>query len=263
MIKVIEEKTLFTGKNFYINGSINRNLTPEFLQELNAHFKNSEPDEILDWGFHNFGKTMVVGTGFGPSGILLIHRLATLKIPATIFYLDTNLLFEETYKLKDEIEELFGIEILPVSTFLSLEQQAQNFGDELWKTNPDKCCEIRKVLPLKQYLSDKKAWVTGIRRNQATTRQETDIVEWDPLNLVVKINPLALWSNDRVWDYIETHNLPYNPLHDFGYPTIGCVPCTQPVAAGEDERSGRWKNLKKIECGIHMPAQNFKNRTDN
>ncbi len=262
MIKIIEKKTILECENFYFNGSINKKLTRELLRDLNARFSNSDPDEILDWGFSFFGKKMVVGTGFGPSGILLLHRLVTKNIPATVFYLDTNILFEETYKLKDEIEELFGIEIVPVSTALSLDQQAREYGKELWKTNPDKCCEIRKVIPLKNYLADKKAWVTGIRRNQAATRHVTDIIEWDPVNYVVKINPLALWSNERVWDYIETHNLPYNPLHDFGYPTIVCVPCTNPVAAGEEERSGRWKNAKKIECGIHLPAQNFKNGTD-
>jgi phosphoadenosine phosphosulfate reductase len=262
MIKIIEEKALSTGEKFYINGSINKELTRELLLDLNTRFMSSHPDEILEWGFNNFGKKMVVGTGFGPSGILLIHRLVTQNIPVTIFYLDTTILFEETYRLKDEIEKLFDIEIVPVSTALSLDEQEKKFGGELWKTNPDKCCEIRKVLPLKKYLSDKKAWVTGIRRNQAATRQVTDVIEWDPVNYVVKINPLALWSNERVWDYIETHKLPYNPLHDFGYPTIGCVPCTNPVEAGEDERSGRWKNLKKIECGIHLPAQNFKNGTD-
>lgn len=246
-------------EKIYANGSFNRNLSEEVLNELNILFENSHPDEILDWGFQTFGKKLVVGTGFGPSGILLIHRLVAKNIPVTIFFLDTNLLFDETYKLRAVLEERFGIKIVPVNTDLSLEQQSQNYGDELWRRNPDKCCEIRKVIPLQQYLADKKAWVTGIRRSQGVTRHETNIIEWDPVNQVVKINPLALWSNDRVWDYIDEHNLPYNPLHDYGYPTIGCVPCTEPVSSGEGERSGRWKNSNKTECGIHLPAQNFKN----
>lgn len=234
-------------------------ISAEQLQQLNTEFEKSEPDEILDWGYRKFGKKIVVGTGFGPSGILLIHRLATRKIPVTIFYLDTHLLFSETYALRDRLEERFGIDIVRVSTSLSLKEQAKRYGEELWNKNPDRCCYLRKVLPLRDYLSDKKAWVTGIRRSQSSTREQTRVVEWDPENLVTKINPLAHWTNERVWDYVHEHDLPYNPLHDNGYPTIGCIPCTLPADSQDDERSGRWKNQEKTECGIHLPTQNFQN----
>jgi phosphoadenosine phosphosulfate reductase len=232
----------------------------EQVQDLNNRFENSHPDEILSWGLETFGHKIVLGTGFGPSGVFLIHRMVTKNIPIHIFYLDTHLLFSETYRLRDELEDTFGISIERVSTKLSLEDQAENYGDELWKSNPDKCCFLRKVLPLKNYLADKEAWVTGVRRSQSDTRKQTDIIEWDPLNEVVKINPLAKWGNDEVWEYVKKHKIPYNPLHDHGYPTIGCIPCTEPAEADEpDERNGRWKNLEKTECGIHLPTQNYRN----
>jgi phosphoadenosine phosphosulfate reductase len=231
----------------------------EQIQELNRRFENSHPDEILSWGVEKFGRKVVLGTGFGPSGVFLIHRLVTKKFPIKIFYLDTHLLFSETYQLRDELEDTFDISIERVSTQLSVEDQANKYGDELWKSNPDKCCYLRKVLPLKNYLADKEAWVTGVRRSQSVTREQTQIIEWDPLNEVIKINPLARWGNEEVWEYINSHELPYNPLHDYGYPTIGCIPCTEAVETDSDERSGRWKKMEKTECGIHLPSQNYRN----
>lgn len=236
----------------------NGEVVSELFHDLNNRFKGSDPGEILQWGFLHFGKQMVMGTGFGPSGMLLIHKAVSRNIPVPVFYLDTSLLFQETYRLRDELQERFNIEILPVKG-LPLEEQAEKYGDELWKKDPDQCCYLRKVLPLQNYLKDKKAWVTGVRRTQSGTRQQTEIVEWDPVNRVVKINPLAEWSHSEVWDYIHIQELPYNPLHDDGYPTIGCIPCTEPAGPEEDERSGRWKNLTKTECGIHLPAQEFQN----
>lgn len=233
------------------------------VKEFNSRFEASHPDDILSWGHEKFGSDMVLGTGFGPSGVFLIHSLVTQKLPVKIFYLDTHLLFRETYSLRDELEERFGISIERISTELSLDEQADKHGSELWKTDPDRCCYLRKVLPLKNYLSDKKAWVTGVRRNQAATRNQTEVIEWDPLNEVVKINPLAKWSNEDVWEYIHKHNLPYNPLHDHGYPTIGCIPCTEPVEKQEHERNGRWKDNEKTECGIHLPSQNYQNGNRN
>lgn len=237
---------------------MNRKMELNRIQDLNNRFENSYPDVILSLAYKEFGQDMVLGTGFGPSGVLLIHRLSLQKIPIRIFYLDTNLLFRETYRLRDELQDRFNIEIEQISTDLSLDEQAEKFGDELWKSDPDKCCYLRKVLPLKTYLSDKSAWVTGVRRAQTTTRNQTRIFEWDPQNEVVKINPLAKWKSEDVWEYINKHKLPYNPLHDQGYPSIGCIPCTEP-ANSEIERSGRWKNRNKIECGIHLPSQNFQN----
>ncbi len=234
-------------------------LKKDDLSVLNEWFRDKSPAEILRWSFDQFGKEMVMGTGFGVSGVILIHTVSKIKIPVSIFYLDTSLLFDETYQLRDQLEEFFDVKFERVSTKLTVDQQSAILGKELWKTDPDRCCYIRKVLPLKTYLADKKAWVTGVRRDQSETRQQTRIFEWDPLNEVIKINPLAHWTNEKVWETVEKYQLPYNPLHDQGYPSIGCVPCTTPAAGERDIRAGRWKNLEKKECGIHLPSQTFQN----
>ncbi len=235
----------------------NRKLSDQFLDDLNSQFESAGPDQVLIWGYHMFGSDMVLGTGFGPSGMFLIYRLWELGINIPIFYLDTHLLFDETYELRDRVEERFNINITRVSTDLSLDEQAEKYGDKLWEENPNRCCYLRKVLPLRNYLSDKRAWITGVRRSQSETRRQTQFVEWDPENKVVKINPLADWTGEKVWNYIHSKGLPYNPLHDEGYPSIGCIPCTEPVNSDtEDERAGRWNGSEKTECGIHLSTQN-------
>lgn len=237
-----------------------KDLSEDTIDQLNHQFEETDPTEILSWGYNTFGKDMVLGTGFGSSGVFLIHLLQQNEIDIPIFYLDTNLLFDSTYELRDKIEDRYNIEITRVSSDLSLEDQARKFGDELWKHNPNRCCHLRKVLPLRNYLADKKAWVTGIRRSQSETRKKIRIIEWDEENSVVKINPLARWTGNEVWEHIHGLDLPYNPLHDEGYPSIGCIPCTEPVNASKesDDRNGRWNGLDKTECGIHFP-DHYKN----
>ncbi len=135
---------------------------------------------------------------------------------------------------------------------LSLEQQAAMYGKDLWQRDPDLCCFLRKVGPLQEYLADKWAWVTGILREQTHSRAATQIVEWNESYQVVKINPMAGWTSKQVWDYIKSHDLPSNPLHQRGYPSLGCQPCTRPVKLGEDPRAGRWPGFPKTECGLHL-----------
>jgi len=234
----------------------NKTLSQDQLDSLNQQFEMAGPDEVLLWGYYTFGADMVLGTGFGSSGMFLIYRLWELGINVPIFYLDTHLLFNETYELRDRVEKRFDIQITRVSTDLSVEEQAEKYGDKLWERNPNRCCYLRKVLPLRKYLSDKKAWITGLRRSQSKTRENTQFVEWDPENEVFKINPLASWTGQKVWNYIHSKGLPYNPLHDNGYPSIGCIPCTQPVDdETDDQRAGRWNGSQKTECGIHLPTQ--------
>jgi|SRR6056297_711333 len=227
------------------------------LIKLNRRFALIHPDYILQWAFRMFGTKMVLGTGFGPSGVFLIHRLSTLELPTPVFFLDTHLLFDETHALKDELEEQYDIQIEAVPPSLGLDEQAAEYGPELWKRNPDLCCHLRKVLPLQKYLSDKSAWISGIRRSQGDTREQAQMFEWDAKNEVVKINPLIHWTAEQVWDHINKQNLPYNPLHDEGYPSIGCIPCTSKVAGDKPERAGRWKDMDKTECGIHLPKDSM------
>ncbi|MEX0638981.1 MAG: phosphoadenylyl-sulfate reductase [Balneolaceae bacterium] len=233
----------------------------EQLVEINREFEHSSPEEVLQWAWSQFGNGMVLGTGFGPSGVWLIDRLSRMKLPVTVFYLDTQLLFRETYKLRDDLESRYDLSIVRVTPELSVEEQAEQFGDELWNRNPNRCCFVRKVLPLRNYLRDKSAWITGVRRSQSSSRRDTPLFEWDPANGVVKINPLVNWSREQIWQEITYLDIPYNPLHDEGFPSIGCIPCTQPadVKDEEEERAGRWKNLDKTECGIHISSQKFRN----
>lgn len=229
--------------------------TQRELRALSERFEQRTPEEILRWGYETFGEGMVMGTGFGYSGVALMHLVSTVQPGATVFYIDTELLFPETYSLRDRLAEELDVNIVRVGPALSLDEQEEVHGPELWTRNPDQCCFLRKVLPLQQYLSDKEAWVTALRRDQAPTRAGTEIVEWNASNEVVKINPIAGWTASEVWAYIHAHDLPYNPLHDEGYPSIGCVPCTEPVSNGDGERAGRWYGRAKTECGLHLEPQ--------
>jgi len=161
-------------------------------------------------------------------------------------------LFPETYEVRDRLIEKYNIQPVRYRPFLSVEDQAKVYGDELWTQNPDLCCGMRKVQPLTQALKPLKAWITGIRRDQAPTRANAGIVEWDGKFNLVKVNPLAPWTWDQVWSYISENQVPYCALHDQGYPSIGCAPCTRRVAAGEDPRAGRWSGFQKTECGLHQ-----------
>lgn len=220
--------------------------------KLNTLFEKAGPDKILRWVVDTYGDSAVLSTGFGASGIVLMHQLSLVKPGGIAFYLDTDLLFEETYELIDRIRERMDLQLVQVRPDLTVEEQAAEYGEKLWETRPDQCCYLRKVLPLQKFLADKSAWITGIRRDQSETRRETKIFEFDQDFRVLKVNPLASWSEEEVWSYIRINDLPYNELHDKGYPSIGCRPCTRPVSDGEDLRAGRWAGTMKTECGIHM-----------
>ena len=167
------------------------------------------------------------------------------------FTLDTGLLFPETYALWRRVEAHFGLTIRAVRPVQSVAQQAAAHGDALWSREPDRCCAFRKVEPLRRHLAGADAWITAIRRDQTPARAAARAVEPDPLHGLVKVNPLVAWSADEVAAYVRTHDVPVNPLHARGYPSIGCWPCTSPVADGEDPRAGRWRGRGKTECGLH------------
>ena len=226
--------------------------SPKILNALNEQFRDASPRTILNWAYESFGRDAVMATGFGTSGIVLMHLASSLRVDPTIFYLDTDLFFPETYALKDRIEEEFGITLTRVHSGLPVEEQSKQYGKDLWTSNPDQCCFIRKVQPLRKFLHGKGAWITGVRAHQSNTRKEANVVEWDTVNNLVKINPMVRWTSADVWSYIKLNELPYNSLHDKGYPSIGCMPCTKPVEKGGDERSGRWAGKNKTECGIHV-----------
>lgn len=159
-------------------------------------------------------------------------------------------------ELRKRLEDFYGYKIESIIPDLSLEQQAEALGPELWTREPDLCCTSRKVLPLQNKLRELDCWITGVRRHQSQTREQTSVIELYTLDArdnvdIVKLNPMARWSRDEVWNYIRQHKIPYNPLHDAGYVSIGCQPCTRKTGEGGDERAGRWTGFKKVECGIH------------
>lgn len=223
---------------------------PDFAA-LTAEFDSRTPQEILAWAVAQYAPQIGMSTAFGPGGIVLLHMLRESGLRIPVFYIDTGLLFPEVQSLREQVEQTFGIPIERVCPTLSLAQQAELFGDQLWERDPDRCCWLRKVLPLRQVLRDKRAWISAIRADQTPLRAQAQVVMWDERNQVVKIHPLLRWSEEQVWEYIHRHHLPYHPLHDQGYPSLGCLPCTTPVAKGEDRRSGRWRGRAKVECGLH------------
>ncbi|MFZ6029913.1 MAG: phosphoadenylyl-sulfate reductase [Chloroflexota bacterium] len=222
------------------------------LKNVSDAFEGQHPTMVLDWGFQNFAPQIALATGFGPEGVVLMHLTSQVYPEATVFYLDTDLLFQETYQLRDRLAERLGLHFTRVHGGISLDEQAQEHGAALWSQDPNLCCQLRKVQPLREFLATHQAWITAIRRDQTRQRANAALVAWDSANGLVKLNPLAGWTSEQVWAHIRRHGLPYNPLHDAGYPSIGCWPCTRAVAAHEDPRAGRWAGFAKTECGIHL-----------
>ncbi|MCT8137629.1 phosphoadenylyl-sulfate reductase [Anaerobacillus sp. CMMVII] len=208
---------------------------------------------VLEWAYQTYSEEeLVYASSFGAEAIVLLDLIHQVKPAAQIVFLDTGLHFLETYEVIDKIEARFPtLRIERKQPQLSLEEQAADYGSALWKRNPSQCCQIRKVIPLQETLTAKKAWITGLRREQSPTRASTEFVNKDEKFENIKICPLIHWTWDDVWTYIKEKDLPYNSLHDQQYPSIGCFPCTQPVAADGDTRAGRWVGTSKTECGLH------------
>jgi phosphoadenosine phosphosulfate reductase len=232
--------------------AIDRNTSEEELSELSLTFEGGCPQDVLHWALEEFGNNVALATGFGAEGCVLVHMLSQLDQKSRIFYLDTALLFPETYALRDRLESRYGVRFERRATTVSVQGQAKQFGDRLWERQPDLCCKLRKVEPLVEMLSGLQAWITAIRRDQTRARATAEIIERDRKFGLVKINPLASWSSTEVWRYIFKHDIPYNALHDSGYTSIGCRPCTTPVQISEDPRAGRWRGAAKTECGLHQ-----------
>ncbi len=231
-------------------------LTPAEVQSLNARFSQRPTEEVLAWAWERFGSRAAIGTSFQGAGLVMIHLAKQSGLPLPVFTIDTGLLFPETQALKRRLEDFFGCAIESLVPDLTVEQQAATLGPELWRRDPDLCCTQRKVLPLHQKLAQLDCWITGLRRQQSEVRAAIDLVEVYFLEdtgrrEIAKLNPMANWSRDAVWAYLKLHGVPYNPLHDRGYRSIGCQPCTAPVGEVDNERAGRWIGFNKTECGLH------------
>lgn len=221
------------------------------LSEIARELEQAAPEEILSWAVESFGHDMALACSFGgPSGMVLLDMLVKMDARIPVYYLDTGLLFPETYALIERASQRYAVTPVAV-TGAPLESQAEDYGEALWERNPDLCCNVRKVLPQREFMKQFSGWVSGIRRDQSTSRVDVPIVSADMKFGLIKVIPLANWTESMVWTYIHAHDVPYNPLHEQGYPSIGCAPCTARVSDGEDPRAGRWKGFTKTECGLH------------
>jgi len=225
--------------------------TQEELEKVSRELEGKDPSLAIKWAVDNFHPDVALACSFGAEDVALVDMLVKVKPDARIFYLDTGLLFKETYDVIGRINKKYGIQPERCAAALSLEDMGKKYGPKLWEASPDECCKIRKVIPLETALSGLRAWVTGIRRDQAPTRANAPVVGWDEKFKLVKINPLVTWTWEDVWNYIRKNDVPYNVLHDRNYPSVGCEPCTKQVNPGEDPRAGRWAGKGKIECGLH------------
>lgn len=224
------------------------------LQGFALELENASALETLKWATNRYGERLTFATGFGPEGCVMIDLIGRHDLPIDIFTLDTGLLFPETRTLWKQLEDRYGLTIRGIEPVQSVDEQARVHGDTLWEHEPDHCCQLRKVVPLSSELSKVDAWITAIRREQSQERANALVVEWDRKFEIAKINPLVRWTARDVWSHLKSHDVPYNPLHDRGFPSIGCQPCTTEVKQGEDERAGRWRGFVKTECGLHGPA---------
>ena len=206
--------------------------------------------EVLEWAFDQFGQDMYIACSFQKTSSVVMQLATAINPDARFFYLDTDLLFPETYETRDRLAEHFNVEFERWRG-ITLEEQAAEYGDRLWNSDPDACCGLRKVEPMRRALSSVDAWVAGVRRADSATRAKTRKLAWDSKFNLWKLNPIADWSERDVWNYLNEHSVPYNPLHDQGYPSIGCTHCTRPVAPGQSARDGRWSGSGKTECGIN------------
>lgn len=222
---------------------------------VDIKFSNdTPPSEILSWSIEKYYPRIAIASSFSVEDTVLIDMATQIQPNIKIFYINTGFQFKETDNVKEALKKKRNLNLIEYSPLLSIEEQTLKYGSKLYDRNPDVCCKLRKVEPIRRALQEVDAWITGLRRDQATTRQKLEVVELDykgdgkPLT---KINPLTYWTKKEVWNYIQNNKLPYNTLYDQGYMSIGCKPCTRPVQQGEDERTGRWTGKGKTECGIH------------
>jgi len=237
-------------------------LRAEEITELADRYEQQSPQEVLRWALSHFGSQIALCTSFQADGMAILDMAWRIDPKVRVFTIDTGRLPQETYVLMDQIRETYGIAIeayFPDAT--QVESIVRRHGSNLFYRSPELrllCCQARKVLPLQRVLSSLDAWVTGLRRDQLSSRAAIRKIEWDAEHGdVVKVNPLADWTEQQTWNYIREHNVPYHPFYDQGYTSIGCAPCTRPTAPGEDVRAGRWWWESGVlkECGMHCSIE--------
>ncbi len=224
----------------------------EQISTVNEQLAEAAPARVLRWAVERFRDKLTMATAFGAEGCCLIHMLAEIDPSIRIFNLETGYQFAETLQLRERIKERYGIEVEYIRPETTVAEYEAEYGGPLYRIRPDQCCHDRKLQPLRRAVAGYEAWISAIRRDQTLHRAVAGVVQWDAKFELVKVNPLLTWTRKDVWSFILRHDIPYNPLHDRGYPSIGCWPCTAAVGAGEDERAGRWAGSVKKECGLHV-----------
>jgi phosphoadenosine phosphosulfate reductase len=223
--------------------SLQLSLTDEELERLPA-------EDVLRWAAEEWGERLCLTCSWQKQSSVLVHMVSELGLELDIVELDTHLFFKESYETRERLVERYGLRLIAPEV-LTVAEQHRREGPNLWERDPDRCCHIRKVEPLIRALEPYDAWVSGIRREQSPSRATARKIEHSDRYGVWKVQPLADWSEKDVWRYIVGNDIPYNPLHDVGYRSIGCIPCTRPTRPDEEERAGRWADSDKLECGIH------------
>lgn len=230
-------------------------MTPdrEELSRANERLEDATPQDILLWALGVYGEGLALSVSFGnPAGLILLDMLSRFTDRAQVFTLDTGFLFEQTVRFREETMKRYSLPLEVVTPGLTVAEQVERYGPELYGCKPEVCCEIRKIEPQRRFLADYGAWITGISRDQTPRRADTPVVSYHEYFGVAKIAPLARWTSDDVEEYARRHDVPLNPLFGMGYRSVGCEPCTRPVTAGEDARAGRWSGTEKTECGLHL-----------
>lgn len=224
------------------------------IEALATRFESRTAEELLLWAADRFDGRIVLTCSWQRQSSVLVDMLWRIGAEVRIVEIDTGLLFPETHATRDRLVERYGIDVETVRPEQTVEEQALTEGPALWSRDHDRCCELRKVSPLERAMDGMDAWITGIRRGQSVSRRNARKLEFDGARGLMKVQPLANWSDEDVVGYLYRHDVPYNALHDEGYPSIGCFPCTRAVAPGDDPRSGRWAGTGKTECGLHLPV---------
>jgi phosphoadenosine phosphosulfate reductase len=227
-------------------------ITVDKIAAANRLLREATPQEVLRWAASEFHPRLTMATAFGAEGCCLIHMLAEIEPHVQMFNLETGYQFPETLELRERIKDRYGIEVELVRPELTVSEYEAKHGGPLYGSRPDQCCHDRKVVPMRRALAGYRAWISAIRRDQTAFRALAEVVQWDAKFGLVKINPMLRWTRRDVWEFILAHDIPYNPLHDQGYPSIGCWPCTRGTEEGVDERAGRWTGTGKTECGLHV-----------
>ena len=232
--------------------NLSGDLASEDVARLAEHFEPLRAEELVEFAAETFGARMVLTCSWQLGTSILVHMTREVAPQTRLVEIDTGLLFEETHETRRRLVERYGLEVETVRPLQSVEEQAVTHGAALWEREPDRCCGLRKVAPLEQAIRDADSWLTGIRRDQTTQRAGAPKLVLDANRGVVKVQPLVDWSERDCWRYIHRHGIPYNELHDRGFPSIGCTPCTRTVGSDEDARAGRWAGSGKTECGLHV-----------